>query len=430
MVNIKEIFGREILDSRGQPTIEVVASDGVNTVSASVPNGGEIVDTNEVCDLHDQDLCRHQGKGVLKALSNINGPIKSAITGSWDSIVEIDHRLKLLDGSENLSRLGANTLFAVSLACLRLFAVQAKQPLYVYLRNHFCFDELPWKMPVPIANIINGGLDVDANLDIKEFWVIPAGINTGFEQLKAIAEIFDQLESILKDQGLSSKIGVAGGYVPKLNTNSQAWFLLKQATAKANYKLGKEIYFGFDAGANFWWDDDKFNAKSYQLKKVNKNLTAEELIHKYLKWFGDYPFLIVEDVFANYDLGSWQNFSKTLSIINNKLVIVGDELFKTNINSIRQGAKDKLINGTVIKPSQTGTISDAIAVIRQAHFNNLKIVISRRSGETGDDFIVDLAVAVGADYVKFGTPSCSQRLAKYNRLLIIENELKGQGKMI
>lgn len=425
MARITDIYAREILDSRGEPTIEVVVSDANQSVTASVPAGDQISE-NEAYELRDNDLTRYHGKGVLKAIANINGPIKSVVVGNWDSIVEIDQRLKTLDGTENKSRLGANAILAVSLACARLFALQEKQPLYLYLRNHFCFDQLAWKMPLPIANVINGGAHIESGLDFQEFWIIPQGIKSYFEQLRALAEIFHQLGFILEKNNLSTNITLEGGYVPKLESNSQAWQLIEKAVKESKYSLGKQIFFGFDARASFWYKPNNENDKIYLLPKANKYLTVEELNNKYLKWFGDYPFLAVEDLFDQNDWSAWQDFTKTLSVINNKLTIIGDDLFKTNLTLLNKGVSTKSANSIVIKPSQVGTLSETIACIRQAQASGWQIVISHLSGETVDDFIADLAVAVSADFVKFGSPASSERLAKYNRLLVIEQEIKGK----
>lgn len=421
MYTINDIFGREILNSLGEPTIEVVVGDGRNLASASVPTGISTGQT-EALELRDNDPSRYNGKGVLKAIENINGIIAKSLLGNWDSMVEIDSRLIDLDGTPNKQRLGANTILAVSLACAKLFALQEKTPLYFFLREHFSFDDRPLFLPTPIANIVNGGQHSDNNLDIQEFWVIPSGISSYYEKLRAISEIFHSLGVILKDKKYGTAVGVEGGYSPNvIKENEEVWFLMEQAINNAKYKLGKEVYFGLDAGASSWNLD---NDNEYEPPKQNIKLSVGNLKELYLGWFGRWPFEAIEDPFSQEDWLSWSDFTTTLKMLNPKISVIGDDIFTTNVERLKKGVTNKTANSLIIKPNQIGTLTETIACIRMAQKNNWKTVISHRSGETTDDFIADLAVAVGSEYVKFGAPSRSERLAKYNRLLVIESEIK------
>lgn len=419
MYKISEIFGREILNSLGEPTIEVVVGDGVNVVSASVPTGAS-TGTAEAFELRDNDKSRYNGKGVLKAIEKVNTIIKSALVGKWDSVVEIDSRLLDLDGTPNKQRLGANSILACSLACTKLFAVQEKKPLYLFLKEHFVFDERPLVMPTPIANLVNGGLHSDNNLDIQEFWLIPSGINSYFEKLRAISEIFHSLGNILRENKLSTAIGAEGGYCPNFSSNEEVWRFLEIATKYANYRLGQQVFFGFDAGSSGWNLD---NDDKYLLPKQNKEMTVNQLKEMYLGWFGLWPFEAVEDPFSQEDWSSWTEFVKNLKVVNPRINVIGDDVFTTNVDRLKKGIANQSANSIIIKPNQIGTITETIACIRAAQKGGWKTVVSHRSGETTDDFIADLAVAVGSEYVKFGAPSRSERLAKYNRLLVIEAEL-------
>jgi enolase len=418
MYKITKIFAREILDSRGEPSVEAVACDVKNTAVASVPAGAS-TGTNEACELRDHDLNRYEGKGVLKAIANVNGVINESLRGSWDSLAEIDERLIYLDGTENKSRLGANAILATSLACARLFAQQENKPLYVFLREHFDFTNLPWKMPTPLANVINGGLHADSNLDVQELWLIPSNNRNYFEQLRLVAEVFHHLGAILKENNLSTNVGAEGGYAPRFNNTDDAWQYMVKAVASAKYNLGVDVYFGFDAGSSVWKKNDK-----YHWPKANLTFSASELKDKYISWLGRYPFLAIEDPFAENDWSAWRDFKQTLKAINHDLVLIGDDLFTTNIKRLQMGLEKDAANAILIKPNQIGTLSETIACVKKAQASNWKTVVSHRSGETIDDFIADLAVAVGADFVKFGAPSRSERLAKYNRLLVIESELE------
>lgn len=420
MYKITDIFAREILNSQGEPTIEVVISDGVSTVTASVPTGAS-TGASEACELRDNDASRYAGKGVLKAIANVNGVIKQALVGNWDSLVEIDNRLINLDGTENKRRLGANAILATSLACARLFAVQEKKPLYKFLRDHFVFDHCPWKMPVPLANVINGGVHANDSLDVQEFWLIPSGIKSYFEQLRAVAEVFHVLGNNLHADGYSVNVGAEGGYTPNLDKVDDAWHYLEKAVAGANYELGKQMFFGFDAGASVW---QKSGNKDYYWSKQGIEFTAEQLKEKYISWFGRWPFVACEDPFGQEDWTAWQEFTTTLKHTNPGLSVIGDDLFTTKVERLKKGVELGAANSVLIKPNQIGTLSETIACIRLAQDNKWKVVISHRSGETNDDFVADLAVAVAADYVKFGAPSRSERLAKYNRLLVIESEIQ------
>ena len=419
MHKITDIFAREVLNSLGNPTVEVVISDGINTVFASVPSGAS-TGAAEAFELLDNDKSRYGGKGVLRAISNVNGVIKQALIGRWDSLVEIDKRLIDLDGTENKQKLGANAVLASSMACAKLFAIQEKKPLYLFLKQHFAFEDRPLKIPTPLANLINGGLHADDTLDIQEFWLVPSGIKSYYEQLRAIAEIFHVLGGVLHQKGLSAAVGAEGGYAPNVKSPEEAWQYMTEAVGLAKYELGNQVFFGLDAGASGW---DRNNDGAYYLPKQKVKYSAEQLKEKYISWFGSWPFIAIEDPFAQEDWQTWQDFTATLKIANPGINVIGDDLFTTKVERLKKGIKNSSANSLIIKPNQIGTLTETVACIRLAQANGWKTVISHRSGETVDDFVADLAVAVGSEFVKFGAPSRSERLAKYNRLLVIESEL-------
>ena len=415
---ITDIYAREILDSRGQPTIEVTVEAGKIKASAKVPSGTS-TGKYEARELRDNDPDRYAGKGVLKAAENVSAKIKPALLGmAIDRIAEIDQRLIELDGTENKSRLGANAVLGASLACARAGALANNLPLYQFIKKFYKFKFSGFTLPTPLSNLINGGQHADSNLDFQEFWVIPQNIKTFKEKTRAVSEIFHSLKGIILHKGYDTDVGAEGGYAPDVKETDEAWQMLKEAVGQAGYSLGEQIFLGLDAGASEFYENGK-----YKIKLENKNYAAEELSQLYQKWISQYPLLALEDPFSEDDWEAWKNFKSQISNLNKDILIIGDDLFATNISRLERGIEENAANAILIKPNQIGTLTETVNCVKLAKEHHFKIAVSHRSGETEDDFISDLAVAVGAEYVKIGAPSRSERVAKYNRLMEIEEQL-------
>ena len=415
---ITDIYAREILDSRGSPTIETAVEVGNVLAKAKVPSGAS-TGKYEALELRDNDKVRYSGKGVLNAIENINNKIKPVLLGyEVDKLSQIDQRLIDLDGTAYKSRLGANAILGVSLACARAAAVFYNQPLYKFIREVYKLKLKDYKMPVPLTNVVNGGVHADSNLDFQEFWIIPQNIKTIKERIRAVSEIFHKLGEIVEKRGYDTDVGNEGGYAPDIKNTIEAWEMIVQAVKEANYDLGKEIFLGMDAGASEFYKNGK-----YKIKLEDKDYSAEELSQLYQSWMAKYPFLAFEDPFDQDDWEAWTKFKKQLSKVNSEILIVGDDLFTTNVSRLQKGIEKDAANAILIKLNQIGTLTETINCINLARKNNYKIAVSHRSGETTDDFIADLAVAVNSEYIKTGAPSRSERVAKYNRLMEIEEEL-------
>ncbi len=412
MSKIKDIKAREILDSRGLPTIEVECYLTTGEIGrASVPAGAS-KGKYEALELRDNEK-RYLGKGVNKAIKNIEEIIKKALIG-FDVLNQkkIDELLIKLDGTENKSNLGANAILAVSLACARAASAFCGLPLYRYLGGIATF-----LMPVPYFNIINGGLHAGNNLDIQEYMIVPLGINTFKEKLRAGVEIFHTLKNILKKERKSIGIGDEGGFACNFDNNEEPLRYLVKAIEEAGYESGKEIFLAIDAAAsNFYYPEEKI----YFLKLEDKKLTSEELINHYENWIDNYPIISIEDGLAEEDWEGWQELTKRLK---EKIQLVGDDIFVTNIKRLKKGIEKKIANCILIKPNQIGTLTETIECINFARENDYKIMISHRSGETEDSFIADLAVATNAGQIKAGAPQRGERVIKYNQLLRIEEEI-------
>ena len=416
---ITGVWAREILDSRGNPTLEVTVEAGKLSASAKVPSGAS-TGKFEALELRDNDRDRYGGKGVLKAIDNVNSRIKPAVLGlAAVRPSEIDLRLIDLDGSANKARLGANAILGVSLASCRLGALVSGLPLYKFIRQAFNLKLKGFSMPVPLTNIVNGGAHADSNLDFQEFWIIPAKIPVLKERIRAISEIFHALGVILKKKGLDTDVGNEGGYAPDFQSLDEVWQVIIEAVSQANYELGREIFLGLDAGAS-----EFFNQGRYEVKMENKAYSATELSELYQSWFARYPFLAIEDPFDQEDWGAWKEFKSQVGRTNPAISIIGDDLFTTNTARLERGIEEDSANAILIKPNQIGTLTETIAAIKLARNSNFKIAVSHRSGETDDDFIADLAVAANSEFIKTGAPSRSERVAKYNRLMAIEAELE------
>ncbi|MDD5043442.1 MAG: phosphopyruvate hydratase [Patescibacteria group bacterium] len=424
-MKIKQIHAREILDSRGNPTIsvKVILTDGTVGV-ASVPSGAS-TGVHEALELRDGDKKRYGGKGVLRAVNNVNKKIFPRLKGM--NIInqrEIDEKILKLDGTKNKSRLGANAILGVSLACAHAGANYKKQPLYRYIRGVYRLKYKGWKLPVPTMNIINGGKHADNNLSLQEFMIVPLGKKMK-ERVRVGAEIFQALKKILKSKKQVTAVGDEGGFAPNLKSNEAAFELIIQAIKKAGYKLGKDVATACDVAASEFHND---KTGGYRWDKADWNKTGKvrelfykDLIAKYKAWPKKYGVISIEDGLAEDD---WENWRKMTSQIGKKVILVGDDLFVTNSERLRQGIKTGVANAILIKVNQIGTLSETIDAIKLAQKHGYKTSISHRSGETADTTIADLAVAVNSEFIKTGSLSRSERVEKYNRLMEIEEELR------
>lgn len=409
-MQISKIQGREILDSRGNPTVEadVILSNGL-IGRASVPSGAS-TGSREACELRDNDKKRYLGKGVLKAVSHINHDMNQAFNGfSTGAQEELDRRLCELDGTENKSKMGANAILAVSLAYARATALAQQTPLFVSLNldENMC-------MPVPMMNVLNGGAHADNNVDIQEFMIMPIGAPDYPMALQMGTEIFHVLKSVLKKQGLNTAVGDEGGFAPNLKSNRQALDILSEAVHQTGFRLGKDIVFALDVAAS-----ELYQNGQYSLSSENKILSSEELVAYYQELHEAYPIVSIED---GLDESDWKGWAYLTQQLGQKIQLVGDDLFVTNPRILKEGIEQSIANAVLIKVNQIGTLSETRQTIKLAHQNNYRCVMSHRSGETEDAFIADLAVATGCGQIKTGSLCRSDRMAKYNQLLRI-NEI-------
>ncbi len=419
MVTIKRISAIEILDSRGNPTIEtsVELNDGSIGI-ASVPSGAS-VSTYEAWEIRDGDPHRYHGMGVLKAVSNVNNIIGPKMNG-MDVVRQgkVDQTMLELDGTPNKIRLGANAILSVSLAVADASAKALKLPLYVYIAE-LIQNKLPKKfdhMPTPTFNVINGGKHGTGNLDIQEFHVVPATIKPYHEALRMGEEVYQQIKEILIARNANYAVGDEGGYAPNLFTNLDALEIMMEAIRNTPYKIGLEIFLGLDVAATHIKKENL-----YVIKDRATPLTTEEFIEFLSDLHRDYRILLLEDPLSENDWKGWQILTSKLG---NEINIIGDDLLATNPQRLQKAIAEKACTAILIKPNQIGTLSETLAVIKIANAADFKVIVSNRSGETNDTFIADLAVGVGAEYIKFGAPARGERVAKYNRLLHIERELK------
>jgi enolase len=411
MANIKSVKAREILDSRGNPTIEVevVLVDGAAGV-ASVPSGAS-TGKYEAVELRDGDKSRYGGLGVLRAIEHVNNEIASAIVGM--SALEqavIDRRLIELDGTANKARLGANALLATSLAVAKAGASIRGVPLYRYLGG-----ARAKQLPVPMLNILNGGKHASNSVDFQEFMIVPVGAANFHKALQMSSEVYHSLRKVLENKGLSTNVGDEGGFAPQLFANKDALELILAAIDKAGYKAGRDLFIALDPASSTFYHDGK-----YVLSREGVTLGPTEMIDYYAKLVSDYPVISIEDGLAEDD---WANWSLLTAQLGKQVQLVGDDLYVTNMKRLEKGIAQKASNSILIKPNQIGTLSETLAVIKRARQAGWTTIISHRSGETEDTTIADLAVASNAGFIKAGAPCRSERLAKYNRLLRIEEEL-------
>jgi len=417
MCKIKSLVAREILDSRGYPTIEtkITLTSGLSA-KASVPSGASTGE-HEAHELRDNDRNRYRGKGVLKAVKNVNETINKKLKGKLvTKQEEIDDMMIKLDGTENKNKLGANAILSVSLAVARAGALSKKQSLYEYIYKTYKFKH-KFTLPRPYFNIFNGGLHADTNLDFQEFMIVPLKENTFAEKVRIGAEIFHTLGEVLKSANYDTDIGNEGGYAPDIDSSIQALELILAATLEAGYEPGVDIGLGTDVGSSELYDK---KTKKYIFPLDNASFSKDTLSGLYYEWLNQYPFVSIEDPL---DQDDWEGWSELNKQIGSEVMIVGDDLFVTNEKRLRKGLEKNAANTILIKPNQVGTLSETISCIKLAQKHDYEIMASHRSGETTDDFIADLAVATGAGHIKAGSLSRGERLAKYNRLMEIEQEL-------
>lgn len=412
MSSIIDIVGREVLDSRGNPTVEaeVYLESGV-VARAAVPSGAS-TGVREAIELRDGDKKRYGGKGVLKAVMNVNGEIADAILGLEASDQEfIDRTMIKLDGTDNKSRLGANAILAVSMAVARAAAEESGLPLYRYFGGMGAVQ-----LPVPMMNVINGGAHANNNLDLQEFMIIPAGAPSFKEAVRYGAEVFHALKKIINAHGMSTAVGDEGGFAPKCESHEEAIELILQAIKEAGFEAGKDFFLGLDCASSEFYEDGRYVMK----KSSGKALTAEEWAAQLESWVGKYPIISIEDGMAE---GDWEGWKMLTDRLGKKVQLVGDDLFVTNPKILKEGIEKGVANSILIKVNQIGTLSETFEAIEMAKRAGYTAVVSHRSGETEDSTIADIAVGLNAGQIKTGSMSRSDRMAKYNQLLRIEEHL-------
>jgi enolase len=412
MTNIAEIRGRQVLDSRGNPTVEAEVWLSGGTVGRAIVPSGASTGEHEAIELRDGDPNFHLGKGVLKAVENVNGEIADALA-NMDAAEQqaIDTKMIELDGTDNKARLGANAILAVSMACARAAAEAFKLPLYRYLGGLNANT-----LPCPMMNILNGGAHADNNVDFQEFMVMPVGAETFDEALRWGVETFHTLKNVLKTRGYNTGVGDEGGFAPSLRSNVEAIEVLLEAITQAGFRAGEDLAIAIDPATSEFYQDGK-----YIFKKSDKSVkSSDEMVRFWAKWVRDYPIVSIEDGLAEDDWEGWAALTKELG---DRVQLVGDDIFVTNPDRLERGIDLGVANSILIKLNQIGTISETLDCMDLARRNNYTCVISHRSGETEDTFIADLAVATGAGQIKTGSASRTDRVAKYNQLLRIEEEL-------
>jgi len=426
-MRIANVRGREILDSRGNPTVEVeVTLDGGGRGRAGVPSGASTGE-REALELRDGDKSRYLGKGVRKAVANVNGEIASAIKGKELSQRQLDDAMIALDGTPTKSRLGANAILGVSMAAMKAEAAAADKPLYAHiadLAHSGSRLQVPgsrWVLPVPMMNILNGGAHADSNVDFQEFMVMPVGFPTFSEGLRAGAEIFHALRSILKSRGLSTGVGDEGGFAPSLKSNREALELVLEAVGKAGAKAGDNVFLALDVAASEFWAGDRYEFK----KSGEPARDSQGIVDLYVDWCRQYPIISIEDGCGEQDWHGWKLLTQALG---DQVQLVGDDVFVTNPAILKKGIEENIANAVLVKVNQIGTITETLDAMAIASKAGYRCVASHRSGETEDSTIADLAVGTAAGQIKTGSASRSDRVAKYNQLLRIEEELGNQAR--
>ena len=407
-MNIKNIIGREILDSRGNPTVEVdVILDNGVMGRAAVPSGASTGE-REALEMRDGDKSRFNGKGVLNAVNNVNTILRDNLIGmDVTKQKEIDYKMLELDGTKTKSKIGANAILGVSMACLKVAAKACEKELYEYVGNGKT-------LPVPMMNIINGGAHADNSLDFQEYMIIPQR-DSIHERVRVGAEVFHSLKNVLKEKGYATSVGDEGGFAPNLKTNKEGFELITEAVKRAGYEPGKDVCYAIDVAASEFYSDGKYN-----LAGEGKVLSTDELIKYYEDLVNTYPIISIEDP---VDENDWEGFSKVTELLGDKIQLVGDDLFVTNKECLQKGIDNKAGNAILLKVNQIGTITETLETIELAKSHNYKTIISHRSGETEDTTIADLAVGLDLGQIKTGSMSRTDRICKYNQLMRIEERL-------
>ena len=420
MNTITRIHGREILDSRGNPTVEVDLWAGSAFGRAAVPSGASTGE-REALELRDGDPGRYLGKGVRKAIGHVNGEIASALSGAPLDQRQIDHRLIELDGTPAKSRLGANALLGVSMAAARAAATAAGIPLYEHLaRLAGQPADAPYVLPVPMLNILNGGAHADSSVDLQEFMVMPVGVATFGEAVRVGAEIFHALRAILKKSGHSTGVGDEGGFAPNLKSNRAALDVVMEAVERAGFRAGQDVFLALDVASSELWDKGRYVFR----KSGEPTRTSAEMVEMYTAWTRDYPIISIEDGVAESDWDGWRALT---SALGSRVQLVGDDVFVTNPLILRKGIAEGVANSLLVKLNQIGTVTETLEAIAIARAAGYSTIISHRSGETEDSTIADLAVGTSAGQIKTGSASRSDRVGKYNQLLRIEEALGSRG---
>ena len=412
MTLIEQVTGREILDSRGNPTVEAEVTLASGIIGrAAVPSGASTGE-NEALEMRDADKKRYGGKGVLKAVSNINGALSKAVIGR-DALVQanIDMAMLAADSTQNKRKMGANAVLAVSLATARAAADALGLPLYAYLGGVGART-----LPVPMMNVLNGGAHADNNVDFQEFMIVPGGFSSFADALRAGAEIFHSLKAVLKKSGHSTSVGDEGGFAPNLKSNEEAIEAILEAIAQAGYKAGEQIGLALDPASSEFFDRGSYVFK----KSTGERMSSDDMVRLYASWVDKYPIISIEDGLAESDWSGWATLTQELG---GRVQLVGDDLFVTNTEYLARGIREKVANSILIKVNQIGSLTETLDTIELAKSHGYTCVISHRSGETEDTFIADLAVATNAGQIKTGSASRTDRVAKYNQLLRIEEEL-------
>ena len=419
MDKISKISARQVLDSRGNPTIyAIVKTSNGNYGYSCVPSGAS-TGSKEALEMRDDDANKFNGKGVLKAINNIHNEITPAILGMEISDINlIDSKMIELDGTEFKSRLGANSILAVSMACTRAGAASSGIELFRFIRNLYDPKKTEFKLPNPMFNVLNGGSHAFNSTDFQEYMVVPTGIDNFENSISAGFEIYNKLKSILENKNLPTTLGDEGGFAPPGLSNEDPLILLSKAVSETGLSLGKDIKFALDVAASEFYDD---STGTYKLKSENKNVSPDELIEIYKNLSKDYPIYSIEDGLSEDD---WNGWKKLTSNIGNDIQLVGDDLYVTQKKFLTKGIDEKAGNSILIKLNQVGTVSETIENIKLAQNNNFETIISHRSGETEDTFIADLAVGTDSTQIKTGAPARGERVNKYNRLLLISDEIK------
>ncbi|MDO8566335.1 MAG: phosphopyruvate hydratase [Candidatus Moranbacteria bacterium] len=425
MALITAVKGREILDSRGNPTVEVeVTLEDGTTARAGVPSGAS-TGAYEAVELRDNNPHRYGGLGVENAVAHVNGEIAEAVIGmNAEDQREIDKKMIALDGTENKARLGANAILGVSLAVCRAAAQSKKLPLYAYVAKLLSKKKKAFHLPTPMFNILNGGKHSDSGLSVQEFKIIPAGIKEYKEQLRAGSEIFHALKKLLEQEQCAVGVGDEGGFAPRLESHKQALEMIIKAIAEAGYRPGEQVFIGLDIAANSFYDA---NEDQYLLKPEGAALSRESLINVYREWVQKYFVVSIEDGLHEEDWQGWalmqEKLGKEVTAWKKPLLFIGDDLLVTNVKRLEKAIAERSCNAVLIKPNQIGTMTETIACMELAEKHAMQRMISHRSGETTDDFIADFAVGTHAEFIKTGSLSRGERMVKYNRLLAITEEI-------